>query len=159
MLVARRGAVLMLAALAPTLLLAACDSRTNGVSVEEPWVRAAPQAESEGGGRSAAYMVLRNGSDEDDALVSASSEVANVVEIHQSAMDNGVMRMRPVEKIGVPARGEETLEPAGYHIMLMGLKQDLLEGSEIGLRLRFEQAGEVAVQVPVRKTAAMDMQK
>ena len=64
------------------------------------------------------------------------------------------MRMRAVENIPVPANGQTALEPGGYHIMLIGLKQALKEGGSFPLTLTFEKAGSVTVQVPVQKAGA-----
>jgi hypothetical protein len=103
-----------------------------------------------GGGNSAAYMVLRNSSDTDRAVVSASTDVANTVELHTTEMNEaGVMSMRPVEQIDIPANGEATLAPGGIHVMLIDLTQDLEEGSTVELTLTLDDGSELSVQAPV----------
>ncbi|NJN17142.1 MAG: copper chaperone PCu(A)C [Oscillochloris sp.] len=102
------------------------------------------------GGNSAAYMVLVS-SGNADRLLSASTDAATTVEIHETQIDDGVMRMRPlVDGLAIPAGGQVELKPGGYHIMLMGLTGDLDEGEQITLTLNFEQAGAIEVQAPVR---------
>jgi hypothetical protein len=103
-----------------------------------------------GGSNSAAYMLLRNTSDADDALVRASTAVADTVELHTVEMtDDGVMKMRPVPQIDIPAGGETSLQPGGFHVMLLGLKHDLKEGETVDLTLTFENAGDVTITAPV----------
>ena len=155
-------------------LLSACGSLDRGITVREPWVRSAsagapassdpvPSASSTAltgtnmpdmammsGATSAAYMTLVNAGDTPDRLLSVSSDAAQDVQLHTSEMDNNVMRMREVPAIDVPANGEATLKPGGYHVMLLDLTRDLTPGETITLTLTFEQAGEMQVQVPVR---------
>ncbi len=98
---------------------------------------------------SAAYMTLSSRSD--DRLIAAASPVADAVELHTHLMDNGVMKMRPVEG-GIPVKvGEETaLQPGGFHIMMLGLHEPLRDGTTIPLTLTFEKAGSVTFGIPVR---------
>lgn len=94
---------------------------------------------SAGGTNSAVFMVIENTSDTDQRLISAASDVATVVEIHETTMVDGTMRMRPVEGgIVVPANGSVELKPRGLHVMLIGLHQPLNEGDTIALTLTFE---------------------
>lgn len=146
------------------LALAACSgSNTDGIQAEDAWVRAAAMPETDmnsntsmsdsghmGGGNSAAYMLLRNSGQETDRLVSATSEVAESVELHISQTENDVTTMRPVEFIEVPAGGETELKPGGLHIMLIGLKHALKPGDKVKLALMFEKAGTVSVEGEVR---------
>lgn len=119
---------------------------------------ASPGAMHGGGmsGTGAAYLVIRNYGTEADRLVGAETEVAGVVEIHEVADDGGVMAMRPLaDGLEIPAGDEVILEPGGYHIMLIGLTQDLRDGDAYAMTLRFEQAGEVTITVPVRRRAEL----
>lgn len=103
------------------------------------------------GTTSAAYFVMRNPGGEADRLVSARTAVAGAVELHRSAIEDGVMRMRQVEAIEVPARGETSLEPGGYHLMLIGLNRQLEEGDRFEIVLGFERSGERTIEVEVRQ--------
>jgi copper(I)-binding protein len=103
-----------------------------------------------------AFVTLLNTADAPDRLVSASSAVAERVELHTHIMDGGVMRMREVEG-GIPLPPGETvnLQPGGLHIMLLGLNQGLAAGSRFPLTLTFEKAGSVQVEVPVEAMGSM----
>jgi periplasmic copper chaperone A len=110
----------------------------------------APMSQA-GGGNGAAYMLIRNTGSEGDRVVAAQSDVASAVELHTTIEEGGVARMRPLDAIDVPARGEALLAPAGMHIMLIGLTQALSPGDTIELTLQFERAGPIRLQVPVRQ--------
>lgn len=101
------------------------------------------------GTTTAVYLVLRNRGGEGDRLVGARTEVAGTVELHLSAIEDGVMRMRQVDAIEVPARGEARLEPGGYHLMLIGLTHALKEGDRFDLTLEFERSETRVVEVVV----------
>ena len=102
------------------------------------------------GGTGAVYVTLSNAGSQADALVSASSDAAQTVELHEVKNEGGVMKMRPVSAIPVPAGGKTELKPGGYHIMLMGLKHDLKPGEKVPVTLKFEHGGEVHVEAAVR---------
>jgi hypothetical protein len=91
-------------------------------------------------------------------LVSASSPVAGVTEIHEMTMDGQVMRMRAVDGLDLPAGRAVQLKPGGYHVMLMELKQPLKAGETVPITLVIERAGgakeSVRVDAPVRPLAA-----
>ena len=101
-------------------------------------------------GNGAVYVTLSNSGSQPDALVSASTDVAQTAELHQTTRDGGVMKMRPVKAIPVPAGGKTELKPGGYHIMLMGLKQDLKPGEKVAVTLKFEHGGETRIEAPVK---------
>ncbi len=104
-----------------------------------------------GGGNSAAYMRLVNNGSVADALVGASTDVAKVVEIHNMTMENGVMRMFPVEQIEIPAGGTAELQPGGFHVMLIDLNKDLNAGDTVDLTLKFASGKEINVAAPVEQ--------
>ena len=116
------------------------------------WARATPPGGKVGG----AFVTLVNTGDAPDRLVSASSGVAERVELHTHIKDGDVMRMREVEG-GIPLPPGETvkLQPGGFHIMLLGLNQGLTAGSSFPLTLTFEKAGSVQVDVPVEAMGSM----
>jgi periplasmic copper chaperone A len=121
-------------------------AQTKGdLEIDHPWARATPPGASVGGG----YVTVRNGGDAADKLVGASSPAAHQVQLHVMRMDNGVMRMRQVPSFKVPAHGELTLKPGGNHLMFLGLKRPLKPGEKVPVKLRFEKAGEVDVQLEV----------
>jgi copper(I)-binding protein len=131
---------------------AAASQGQGPVRIDGAWARATPPGAKVGG----AFVTLLNTGDAPDRLVSASSAVAERVELHTHIMDGGVMRMRQVEG-GVPLPPGETvnLQPGGLHIMLLGLNQGLTIGSRFPLTLTFEKAGSVQVDVPVEAMGSM----
>ncbi len=80
-------------------------------------------------------------------LIAAVSEVAEAIEIHSMSMGDGMMRMRKLDKLSLPARKAFALEPAGYHLMLLNLRRPLNQGQTIPLVLIFERDGETQVKV------------
>ncbi len=100
----------------------------------------------------AAWLTIRNAGGE-DRLVGAESPAAERVELHTHIHEGGVVMMRRVEALNVPAGGEAALEPGGDHLMLFGLKGRLKPGGSFPLTLLFEKAGAVTVEVRVAPLA------
>lgn len=126
-----------------TILVACAPAVEEGLQVTEVWARPALA-----GGNSAAYFVIENGTGADDALLSATSEVAGAVELHMTMMHDGNMQMAPQQEVTVRA-GKTEFEPGGLHVMLIGLKQDLNPGDAFSLTLNFAIAGEMPLEVTV----------
>lgn len=126
------------------------------VSIEQPFARATPPGQP----NSAAFMQLSN-KGEATALVAAHSSVANVVELHTHIHDEGVMRMRKIEQIELPAGATTLLEPGGLHVMLIDLKQPLQDGSRIDLTLEYADGSMQQIEIPVQMAmpAGMQMQQ
>lgn len=146
-LLGRKG--LILGALLAFSLIGTAVAATP-VAVTDAWSRATP-AQAKAG---AAFFVVENLGANDDALIAADSEVADSVELHTHVHDGGVMRMRAVERIVVPAGGATALKPGGLHVMLIGLRAPLVEGASFNLGLTFEHAGRIVVPVTVRGIGA-----
>lgn len=123
----------------------------ESVSVDSPYARAVPPGQKV----SAAFMGLKNGSDTGHALVAAESPVAMMVELHEHTMQDGMMAMREVEKIDLPAGASVSLQPGGLHVMLMGLKRQLKPGEQIEITLVFDDGSKSKLEVPVQKIGAM----
>jgi copper(I)-binding protein len=124
-----------------------------GVTVHDAYVRATPPGQP----NAAAYLVLRNNAMRDIRLVSVKSNVAEVAEPHSHAMDAGMMKMRRVGHIDVPAGGETVLQPGGLHIMLMGLVKQLKPGQYVSLEFHFDNGQKQSMRVPVKMIAGMSM--
>ena len=124
----------------------------GAIQIGHPWARPTVAGQKAGGG----YLKLDNRGSTADKLVSASAEgVAGRVEMHSMTMEGDVMRMREVQGgIAVGAGEKVALEPGGYHLMLMDLKQPLAVGRRFPLKLRFEKAGEVTVEIVVEQPKA-----
>lgn len=99
----------------------------------------------------AIFLTLQNAGAEDDRLIGATTSKSSVVEIHENVFDDetGVMQMRKIDGLDIPAAGEVELTPKGYHIMLMGLTEPLVEGTSFDVTLDFEKAPDVVVPVSV----------
>jgi copper(I)-binding protein len=126
------------------------EYRLGGLTAGHPWARPTAGPNKLG----AAYLILKNAGQEADTLQSVSSPDAEKVEIHEHAQDaSGVMRMRPVERgLMIPAGGAVEFKPGGYHLMLFGLKHNLVEGQQLPLKLHFAHAGDLDIEVKVEKT-------
>lgn len=104
------------------------------VTVTEQWVRATvPNQQATG-----AFMRLI--SRKDTKLISASSDSAGVVEVHEMTMDKDIMRMRPVDGLRLPAGQSIELKAGGYHLMMMDLKKQIKMGFEVQITLVFQNA-------------------
>jgi periplasmic copper chaperone A len=131
------------------VFLATVSMATQGaeVAIGDPYVRAVPPGQA----NSAVFMSLENRSDQDQALVAAESDVSEIVELHTHIEEGGMMRMRQIEKIDVPAGETVILQPGGLHVMLIGLRQALEPDQTIDLTLVFEDGSRMPVQAPVRR--------
>jgi copper(I)-binding protein len=134
--------------------------RHTTIQLENAWARRAPSIvqggeSNQGGdattaGNGALYVTISNHGSEADALLAASTDVATTVEFHATVEQDGKMIMRPLPKYDVPAGGRLEMKPGGYHIMLIGLKQDLKSGETLNVGLSFEKAGQMSVEAPVK---------
>jgi periplasmic copper chaperone A len=134
-----------------SLLNAAALAQTT---VKDAWVRGTvPQQKASG-----AFMQITSA--QGGKVLSASSPVASVVEIHEMAMEGTTMRMRAVPSLELPAGTAVELKPGGYHVMLMDLKQQLKAGDMVPLSLVIEgkdgKRETLQLQAPVRALAAPD---
>lgn len=164
-------------AAAPTTAPAPSPAPAAAIEVTEVWARSSPSMASAG----AAYLVIGNHGDTDDALVGARVDpaVAGKAEIHEMAPASEVdaddamhgapetpstsqpmggtgsemMVMRQIERLDVPAGSTVVLEPGGYHVMLLDLVEPLVVGDSFELTLVFEGAGELTVTADVRDMA------
>ena len=136
--------------LAASLLIAgAATAQTGAIEVTDAWARATPGKAENG----AAYLTLR--SPTPDRLTGLSTPVAAKAELHAMTMEGGVMRMRPLAGVDLPAGQKVALKPGGAHIMLVGLREKLRSGQFFSLILYFEKAGTSEVTVTVAPAGAM----
>ena len=121
------------------------------VSIDQPWMRAtAPGAKVAGG-----FMTVYNKGAAPDRLVAASSPLAERVELHVHINDGGVLKMRQVPAIEVPANGRFELKPGGTHLMFMNVKREIKQGESVPVTLKFEKAGELQAEYAVGGLGAM----
>ncbi|MFQ5638375.1 MAG: copper chaperone PCu(A)C [bacterium] len=137
-------------------ILSACSRPASEpvIRVENVWSRPAVTTVQETGvqsGTGVVYLTLNNEGGSADRIVGVTSEVASVVEIHQTTMTDGVMKMAPVlDGLEIPAKGQVEFKPSGLHIMLIGLKRSLNAGDRFELILELEKSGKRVVESEVR---------
>ena len=131
-----------------TLLTTAATAQ---VTVKDAWVRATVAQQKATG----AFMQLQSA--QDAKLVAAQSPVAGVVEVHEMAMEGGVMKMRAVPALALPAGKAVDLKPGGYHVMLMDLKGQVKDGDTVPVTLVVEgkdgKRQNIEVKAPARGMA------
>ncbi|OZI33461.1 hypothetical protein CEK29_21675 [Bordetella genomosp. 5] len=146
----RSFALAAMLALGAQGLAHAADFKVGQIEIDDLWVRASAPGQANGAG----YMEIDNDAKAEDRLLSVTSDVAERVELHEVVTENGVAKMRELEKgVPVPADGEVKLRPGGYHVMFLKLKSPFAEGAKVPATLRFEKAGEVQVQFEVKPIA------
>lgn len=144
------AAALLVAGLHPAL---AHEFKVGDLEIEHPWSREVPAGARVAGG----YLVINNGGGAADRLVSVSSEISAKAEIHEMAVKDGVMTMGQVDGgLEIPAGGSAALEPGGYHVMFIDLKQQPKKGESFPATLTFEKAGSVTVEFSVEGIGASE---
>jgi periplasmic copper chaperone A len=149
----------MIAAFAAQLVLAplaamparAADYDVGSIHISDPWARATPKGAVAGAG----YMTIANRGTTPDRVSCVSSDASAQCQIHTVTMENGVMKMRPVEG-GLEIKPGETvaLKPGSFHMMLVDLKHPLDQGQTIKATLKFDHAGTIDVEFPIAAIGA-----
>jgi copper(I)-binding protein len=156
----RACAILVLLVVLMALLLTACGAPEGpAIEARNVWARPAlaggGMSTGEGmgaAGTGAVFMQLVNSGRQADRLLGGRTEVAEVVEIHETVMDGDVMRMQMLaEGLEIPAQGEVLLQPGGYHVMLIGLRRDLAVGDQFELELDLAESGTLLLKPEVRQ--------
>ena len=149
----RHDPKLLLAVIAMTagLLVTDWSQAADPITANNAWVRATMPGQKVG----AAYLDLQ--STVDTTLIRVESPVAESVELHSMTMNNGVMEMRMLDRMALPAAKTVKLAPGGNHLMLFGLKQPLQKGTQVPLTLHFRYAdgkpGKLELNAPVKAVA------
>jgi copper(I)-binding protein len=127
------------------------EVKAGDLVITQAWSRATPTGAKIAGG----YLTVENKGAAPDRLLGGSSDNIGKVEIHEMAMNKGVMTMRPLDK-GLTIEPGKTvkLAPGGYHLMLMDLKQPFKQGDKVPVTLEFEKAGKVALSLDVQGVGA-----
>src|SRR5471030_390325 len=108
------------------------EFKAGDLVITQAWSRATPGGAKIGGG----YLTIENKGSAPDRLVGAAADIAGKVEVNEMAMNDGVMKMRPLDK-GLTIEPGKTvkLAPGGYHLMIMDLKSPLKQGDHVPLTL------------------------
>jgi copper(I)-binding protein len=118
----------------------------EGVEIEGAWARPASE-----GRMSAAYFLITNFEESDNALIGVESDVAQLVEVHESyEREEGMMGMREVPEVELPAQSTVRFEQGGLHIMLIQVTRTLADGDTFELTLNFSNSESQTIEVPVR---------
>ena len=133
------------------LALSACSpagqtTKVGSIEIISPYIRTAAS-----GGNTGAFMIIKNTGDEPDKLIKAEFKDAMATELHETKMENDVMEMSPVDGIEIPAKGQAELKSGGYHVMMMGLMNELKAGDKVNITLTFEKAGSITVEMEVKE--------
>lgn len=141
---------LLLALLLIPSIAFAHSYKQGDIQIGHAWARATAKGAANG----AVYIPFLNEGKEADALVSITTPAAESVMIHNTVSEKGVQKMQHVEKLELPPMKPVGMRPGGLHIMLMGLKQPLVEGEKFPMTLTFEKAGKLDVDVMVHAAGA-----
>lgn len=131
-----KNRIALIATVGCLLVSATVPAAAADIEVKDAWARATVPGQKAGG----AFMTVTSA--KGGTLVGASSPVAKAVEIHEMKMDGGVMKMRAVPAIELPA-GKAVRMDGDYHVMLMGLTKELKAGERVPLTLQVKQQGKV----------------
>lgn len=128
------------------------DAKTSAgpLSVEDAWARATAEGAKVGAG----YITIRNSGSTADTLVSVETAAAARGEIHDMTMEDGIMRMRRLDALEIPAGGSVELKPGGKHLMFMNLKDRLIDGTTVSVKLTFKSGATLSVDLPVKPLGA-----
>ena len=122
------------------------------IDVDGAWARPTLPGKS----TSAAYFTISNRGGSDDTLLAVTSS-SGTAEVHSMSTDGGIMRMRKLDRLPLPAGSTVKLEPGGTHVMLTGLDEPLVEGQRIELSLRFGKSPRRTVAAEVRNSSGDQM--
>jgi periplasmic copper chaperone A len=126
-------------------------AQTTALSAHDAWAR-----EPMGGrNMTGVFVVVENAGATPRAIVSASTDAAEKVELHEMKTDGGMMRMSPVKQIDVPARGKVELKPGSFHVMLFGIKGKPAAGDTMQLTLTFDDGTTITTPAQFRRPEGM----
>lgn len=123
------------------------QSNQTTITIDDPYVRVVPPGQKNTG----VFMTLNNISSNDLSLIDAKSDASAIVELHTHIREDGMMKMRRIEKIDIPQKGKTELKPGGLHVMLIDLKQEIVEGEPVEILLEFSNGETKSVKAVGRK--------
>jgi copper(I)-binding protein len=127
------------------------EVKAGDLVITQAWSRATPGGAKVAGG----YLTIENKGTAPDRLIGGTADIAGKIDVHEMAMDNGVMKMRLLDKgLAIEPGKSVKLAPGGYHLMLEELKGPLKQGDKVPVTLQFEKAGKVAVSLDVQAVGA-----
>lgn len=136
-------------------LVLSTNTIANEIMVNGQYVRATPPHAK----NTAAFLSISNHMNKTVKLITVSSDIADRVELHSHTKEDGMMKMRQVKEVVIDRNSTVTLQPGGYHVMFLGLKNDLKEGQNINFTLHFDNGNKINVDAPVQKIAVSHNKK
>lgn len=128
--------------------------KAGTLEISHAWTRATLPGQPAGGG----FLVIENKGAQADRLLSASSPLTPMTQVHEMKMEGDVMKMAELKDgLEIPAGGKVELKPGGLHIMFMGLKDQVKEGEVVKVTLVFEKAGSVEIDLQAQAPDAKEM--
>ncbi|MCH7678699.1 copper chaperone PCu(A)C [candidate division KSB1 bacterium] len=138
-----------------SFVIGCSSSNSPEITIENVWswpVEAMQQDDGSSHSTGVIYLTIVNEGGIADRLIAIQTEVAEVVEFHETRKQGDMMMMQRLEgAIEIPADGQVEFKPGGLHIMLIGLKRSLNPGERFGITLEFDKSGEVAVESKIRQ--------
>lgn len=118
---------------------------SGNLEVKDVWVRPSGK-----GMNTALYFIVENNSNKADTLLSVKSSISNGVQMHETYMKGEMMRMREVKAIVINPHSTFEIKPGGYHVMVIGLKEELRKNDSAKFTLHFKNAGDINVKATVK---------
>jgi copper(I)-binding protein len=127
------------------------EVKAGDLVISQAWSRATPGGAKIGGG----YLTIENKGSTPDRLIGGSGDIAAKIEVHEMALNNGVMTMRPLDSgLAIEPGKTVKLAPGGYHLMMFDLTRPLKQGDSVPITLEFEKAGKVKLSLDVQGIGA-----
>ncbi|KAB0582971.1 copper chaperone PCu(A)C [Campylobacter sputorum subsp. sputorum] len=124
------------------------------IDVSNAYAKATPPNAKNSG----AFMLIKNNTDKDIALVSATNSLSDVTELHTHIEENGMKKMIQVPKIDIKANSTTELKPGGLHVMFIGIKKPMVVGENVKMTLTFDNGQTVTLdKVPVKEIKPIKM--
>ena len=130
-----------------SLLVYSLPAAAENLLITDAWIKNLPMAVPVRAG----YMRISNNQNREVSIVSLQSKSFESIEIHQSLEVNGMMSMRPVDTLSIPAGASLELAPGGYHLMMMHPLDELIPGQKVAVTLYYEDQKMQLIEMEVRK--------
>lgn len=137
------------------IFAAQTNAQKNNITIKNAWARPATE-----GANSALFFVIENNGARADTLLSAESNAADIVEVHETyKKQNDMMGMREVKFVPIPANSKVEFKPRSLHVMLLDVQKDLMIGGSLEATLVFKSAGKIKLTATVQDMPKMNTQK
>ncbi|WP_087016464.1 copper chaperone PCu(A)C [Thaumasiovibrio subtropicus] len=128
-------------------LVNAQDVDVGDLHIQKPWSKLVPPTSAV----TAGFFDVTNEGEADDRIIAARADIAGKVELHNHIHEDGMMKMREVSSIEVPAGETVSLKPGSFHVMFFNLTKVPALGEQFPVIVTFEKAGEVELMFKVKE--------